>query len=490
MPSTPRVSRAFVLIGSALLTPLSTIVASAALLGAQAVPAPKASGFGTLQGVVIDSIHNAPLANAVVLIEGAQRSAVTDKEGRYRIDSIPAGQHRVAVLHPLLDTVGIQMRTPLYPFLGGESHDLDIAVPGGAQLVKALCPPARIALGPAVMLGFVRDPDTKAPARGARVELVYYENDPIGRKMARVRSDIVDSSGQYRICGIPADMTGKVQVFRNGVSSGEVPVEVANGVALRAFGIVAKHQAIAEMTTDSGKVKRVAVGRARVTGKVIDKTGKPLSGARIALQGGGTVAISRANGDFTLDSLPSGTQALQARKLGYAATEVAVELSANEPQRTTITMGDFVPTLAAMRIEAAQDKALSDIGYLQRKQTGMGFYMDGNAINHTAMSFSDVMRVAPGLRISPAGDGRTYVITDARSAGNGCVNYYVDGFPFTTMTPGDVDQYIRPDELVAIEVYHGGSTPPQYTTAGQSSCATIVAWTVAKVRPSNRGRNP
>ena len=107
------------------------------------------------------------------------------------------------------------------------------------------------------------------------------------------------------------------------------------------------------------------------------------------------------NGEFTLDSLPSGTQALEVRKLGYAAAEVPVELSSNEPARTTVTLGDFVPTLAVMRVEAAQDKALSKVGYLERKNTGMGFFMDGNKINHESMSFSDVMRVAPGLEISP-----------------------------------------------------------------------------------------
>ena len=39
-----------------------------------------------------------------------------DRRGRYRIDSIPPGPHRVVVTHPLLDTVGLQMRTPAYPF--------------------------------------------------------------------------------------------------------------------------------------------------------------------------------------------------------------------------------------------------------------------------------------------------------------------------------------------------------------------------------------
>ena len=61
--------------------------------------------------------------------------------------------------------------------------------------------------------------------------------------------------------------------------------------------------------------------------------------------------------------------------------------------------------------------------------------MDGNMINHQSLSFSDVMRVAPGLRISPLGDGRSYVITDSRNASNGCVNFYVDNTLWQTMTP-------------------------------------------------------
>ena len=111
--------------------------------------------------------------------------------------------------------------------------------------------------------------------------------------------------------------------------------------------------------------------------------------------------------------------------------------------------------------------------------------MDGNMINRQALSFSDVMRVAPGLRISPRGDGRSYVITDSRNASNGCVNFYVDNTLWQTMTPGDIDDFVRPSELVAVEVYHGSQTPPQFTPPGQSGCASIVAWTVAKVRPKD-----
>ena len=130
-------------------------------------------------------------------------------------------------------------------------------------------------------------------------------------------------------------------------------------------------------------------------------------------------------------------------------------------------MDDFVPTLAAVRVEAAQDKALADVGYLERKQTGIGqLHRRQPDQSRSRRSFSDVMRIAPGLRVQPSGDGRTYVITDSRSASNGCVNYYVDDTPWTTMTPGDIDDFVRPSELVAVEVYHGSQTPPQFTGAG------------------------
>lgn len=455
---------------------VALFAAVAPQLGAQT------AGFSGLKGTVIDSLHDAPLAKALVVIEGTGRKGLTNNDGMYSIDSIPPGKHRVAVVHPLLDTLGVTMRTPEYNFLAGTIHQLDVPIPGAQTIANRMCNSAQRSRGPAVLMGFVKDPDSNAPATGAKVELVYDEVDIIGRKQPRVRSDLADSTGLYKICGLPKDMSGKVQVFRNGVSSGEVPAEITNGfVGLRGFSI-ASTQHVVEVKGDSGKVKRLFKGVAKVTGRVVDKKGQPLRDARVALQGGtSAVALTNSNGVFTLDSLPSGTQSIQVRKLGYAVEEEAVELSAAKPATINMTMDDAVPLLQTMRVEAAADKALSDLGYLSRKQTGMGYYMDGKQINNTAISFSDVMRVAPGLRITPAGDGRSYVIQDARSPAGGCVVFWVDGVEWQEMTPGDIDTYVRPDEVVAVEVYHGSTTPPQFQKAGQSSCAAVVVWTRAKV---------
>lgn len=457
-------------------------------LSAQSAP-PATPGFGAMQGFILDSLHDVPLANARVVVEGANRAGVTDGEGHYRIDSIPPGSYTIQVLHPLLDTLGLAQafRTPAYPFASGVTRDFDLSIPPGQLLAALFCnsSPKKIR-GPAAMVGFVRDPDTKAAAIGAKVQLVFYNTDVIGRKTLVTGEETVDSTGVYHLCGLPQGMTGKVQVVRNGVTTGEVPVETSGGyLAMRGF-TVASTQVVAVVTNDSGKVKRVAVGSAVATGRIINKKGEPLGGARVTLQGQFRTVIAAPNGTFRLDSLPSGTQSLEVRRLGYAFAEVPVELAAGRPSSTTITLSDAAPMLATVKVEASPDAALAVVGYTGRKHSSPGgYFLDGDKVNHDASVFSVIMTAVPGLSISPAADGRNNVIKDNRSAG-GCINYWIDGTPFPSITPGDIDDYVRAGEVVAVEVYHASDMPAEFVTPGRGSCTTIVAWTQEKLDGINR----
>ena len=281
---------------------VAACLATASRAHAQGTPAAPVApaALSSASGFVVDSLHDGPLVHANVIIEGTTRVGFTDNDGHYTIDSIPPGAHPVRVLHAVLDTVGITLRTPPVNFVAGQNHALDISIPGPRFMTSRFCNAAQQTLGPAALVGFVKDPDTNAPMVGAKVELVYDVTDIVGRKTPRVRSSTTDSTGIYRICGIPGDMTGKVQVFRNGVATGEVPAEVTNGfLGLRAFSI-ATHQAVVEVTNDSGKVRRVAKGSAKITGRVVDKKGQPLREARVAIQGGDKPVLTNANGVFTL----------------------------------------------------------------------------------------------------------------------------------------------------------------------------------------------
>ena len=446
-----------------------------------------ATGFGSVSGTVMDSLHDALLKGALVRIDQSMRESITDSLGRFHIDSIPAGQHRLVVIHPLLDTLGISLVTQPLTFLGGSEKLLDLSVPSAETLVSIFCPPARRALGPAALVGFVHDADTDLPAEGAKVSLLWYESDPLGlKKSPRVRESAIGKDGTYRICGLPAQLTGKLQVFRNGLQTGEVPVVLGDSgtqmLAMRSMSIASQVQTVAVATKDTGgATKTIVKGRARVTGKVVNKYGQPIARARVELQNTGQATLTKANGEFVLDSLPSGTQTLEVRQLGYSPTDTPVELSMARPENVTVKMADYVPVLSEMRVTAQRDKGLMDVGFNDRKRTGMGYYLDADQLKMRQTSqFSDMLRTVPGLRVVPAGDG-TNVIQSSRDPTGGCVTFYVDGSPWQQMTPGDLDTFVRPEEVAALEVYNGATTPAQFQQAGNSGCTTVVIWTQRRI---------
>ena len=472
----------------------SVLVALAAVPAAAQNPPPPAAaapaaGVATIRGSVLDSLHDALLRGALVRIENTTREAFTDSLGAYQIDSVPTGMHRLIVIHPLLDTLGISLVTPPLDIAAGQTRIIELSVPSGETLVSLFCPAARRTLGPAALVGFVRDADTEGAAKGAKVSLLYYESDPLGlKKTPRVREQQIGPDGRYRICGLPATMSGKLQVFRNGVQTGEVPVELGGSgntdqlLAMRSMSISSSVQVVAAAPNDTGAKKPALVrGHARVSGRVLNKYGQPIAGARVELQNTGSATKTRANGEFSLDSLPSGTQTLEVRQLGFSPTEVAVELSTGTPQSVTVKMADYVPVLSEMRVTAQRERGLNDVGFADRKKSGMGYYLDADALKmRQTTQFSDMLRTVPGIRVQPGGNG-TNIVTSSRDPTGGCVTFYVDGAPWQQMTPGDLDTYVRPEEVAALEVYNGSTTPAQFQQAGQSGCTTVVIWTERRI---------
>ena len=468
-------------------------------------PAPGATGplagsstMGYLQGVAIDSIHGTPLVNATIQLSGTDRVGVTDSLGRFLVDSIKPGSYKVDVDHPILDTLGILLSTAPMQFAANEVTRVVIAVPSQEFLANRFCTPARRALGPGVLAGRVREPDSEVAAVGARVSLVWYDPDPPAvagvpvkiKKAPRVREATVGEDGTYRLCGLPEKYEGKLQAQRkDGGTTAEVSITQEEGLlALRSMS-VAPLATVANTDTTKGAPARVAKGSARAFGKVVNKAGAPVSGARVSLLGGGASTTTRAGGDFSLDSLPAGTQAITVRHLGYAPKEVTVELSSRTPARVNVELGAYVPELAPVEVVSQMDQGLDRVGFSGRKRGGAGGYFITPQMieNRKAAQFTDLLTTAPGIRIQ--GDMGHMYITSTRAVGRaGCVTVYVDGSQWQQLQPGDLDGFVRPEEAAAIEVYPAGAaTPVEFQTSG-GDCAAVVIWTKLNVNRKVRSR--
>ena len=439
---------------------------------AQVTPA-TTPGFATIHGVVVDSIRQQPLSKALIAVEGTTRVALADAAGNYRIDSIPPGSYRLSISHPILDTLGMTVMTPPRVMRPGELIEIDLATPSPSRIVALRCAPGLLQrFGPGALMGQVNDPDSLKAAVGSKVQLVYQETLLGFKGQPIVREATVDSAGNYKICGLPSPIAGKLQVFRNGVSTGQVDVDVDGALGLRSLTIAAAQ--ISTVTDTAGKTKRLLSGNSRLTGRILNKAGGPIQSARVSIDNTAPVAITNERGEFTLDSLPSGTQMIEVRKIGYAAAEKPVELSVRAAAQAVVTLD--VAELAPMKIVAGSDRVLEDIGFAERKRHGLGTFFEGDQVNKDAIRFSDALRTAPGISVRKAGDGRS-VLTNSRDPVGGCVVTWVDNIIWREMTPGDLDDYVLPSEVRAIEVYSSNTTPGQFQMAGSTSCATVVVWT-------------
>jgi len=458
---------------------------------ASALSAQAPTGSASAVGTVYDSVRLRPMAGARIRVDSSDVMAIADGDGRFRIEGIPAGAHHLRVEHPILDTLGIALRSATLTYAAGDAKVAELAIPSPEALVQRLCSAAWRARGPAALMGRVREADTGKPAVGAKVSLLWYELEtaiPL-RRAPRVREATVSPEGTYRICGLPAELDGKAQVIRGNLTSGDVAIAFGLDVlALRSMSIApleAMVVAQAPATPDSAGVPAPVapprlVGTARLTGRITNKAGQPIVGARVQVDGTTRVAETRTNGDFSLDSLPPGTQTVTVRKLGFAPTEEAVDLSSRETKTVTVSMADFVPMLQTVRVSAQRERGLNDVGFARRKRIGSGWYIDGDELqNRNALNFSDVLRSAPGIAIQRSGN-RQY-IANSRDPMNGCVNIWIDGTQWQQMEPGDIDDFVKPWELAAVEAYGATTTPAEYSSGGRGSCSTVVVWTVRRL---------
>jgi len=456
---------------------LVALAAIAAPLGAQSAP-------GRLEGSVTDSVHMRGLVGANVLAirvdpqPSHSAGSATDARGRYRIDSLPAGRYMVEFTSAMLDSLEITLPPREVTIEPGRAARADFALPSGRTLRAAACPGVPLATGKGAIVGRVVDADTDAPLAGARVVLAWREVAVDRATLQISTADRVgdvdaDSLGRYRLCGVPTDEWLLLQVQHRGSAGTEIRLLVPDsaGVVVRQLSLsssASRPVGAADAASDSIPAPPLR-GTASVSGVVRGVGGLPVADAQVRLLGTTGMAVSDFRGRFTLGDLPSGTQVLEVRRIGYLLAQQPVELRSHRSVTQDVRLRRIV-TLDSVRVLARRSRYREFEEH--RKRSGFGTFLTEEDIERRRpFESSDLFRMIPGFRVS--GYGLDALVQSARGVGSMAmspcrVNIVIDG-----MANQEIN-LIHPSSIGAMEVYRAGQPAPvQY----DSRCGLIVVWT-------------
>jgi hypothetical protein len=443
-----------------------------------------------VQGTVIDSVRGGVLAGAYVELIPGGRQVPTNARGFFRFDNVVPGElYELRVMHALLDTLGVTLTTPRFAVTATDVTTIDVSVPAPARIVETLCDRAALLRGPAALAGFVRDPDTGAALDSVSISLVY-DDSPMPTLVRSVnrRSATPDASGRFVFCGLPMRMTGHVQLTRKGMTSADIPVSLSGDspLALRSLGISRSTRRVTIGKDSAGRSIEALGGDGTLAGRVTNRAGEPLGGAMIQLEGTAAAALTARDGRFTLNGLPAGTQIVRARKVGYSPTEQVVEVGP-DGSPPTIVMADLVPSMPTVVTRSDRTTDLTSTGFARRKAQGVGFFLEGEQIDRGPPTLGEALRMVPGLRIGYDAQNQRQqktLIMNSRDS-RGCIRYVVDGVLFQEVG-GDIEKFVRPSEIEALEMYNPASVPGEFAAASRGRCSVLVLWTNHLVRPAKK----
>ncbi len=464
-----------------------SLLALAGSAHGQAAPAPQKSGEGvaTIKGIVVDSIHGGPLVGAAVTVEGALGGAMTDSMGRFRVDSVEPGQRRLGVFHPLLDSLGVGITSPPLTLKGGDTLLVGLATPSAVTVVDRFCrsasTPADGQTGPVLLKGQILDADSDTPVAGIHVSVSWVRRDVSAVGVHRVlvtRDTTTTANGVFNFCHLPPGLKVLIRATRaprGDTSSASDIVDRQYDIGGQRVGIVALHVPAASVASTPA----ASAGVASLSGRIIHANGSPAVAARVLVIGGADSALTSDSGGFVLHGLRPGTRTLVVRAVGYVPVSTSVEVSGREMRNVVVPLGMQIAVLDSIKIIGQLKSGYVKVGFQQRRQNGTGHFMTAEDLAKLqATEFLDLLTTTPGVRVAYGRNGDEFLV--GTRGGGGCVSYVIDGAPYRELVRGDINSFLEPDEVGAIEVYDPTQTPGPFMGSGMGPSATTMT---ARGRP-------
>ncbi len=481
-----------------ILLPAGLLLASATSLGAQS-PA-----LGGVDGTLRERIVTRSVRVIVSLVQLASeatvsRSARPDGQGRFRVDSLPAGRYLMQISTPTLDSLDLTMPPHEVRIDGGRTLRTEAVLPFGAELRDLVCHSGRLGEGTVAVAGRVLDADTEKPLAGAEVVATWTDviADGLNKPKTNKRSVVAKSGaqGEYRLCGIPGGTTLalRLQQADKGTPFVRLTISQDEGVVVRDLSIsprsaprVALLDSIARLgdraQSDTSARALELTGTATVTGMVRGAGAVPLAGVAVRVRDGRSSTFTDSAGKFVLGDLPAGTQILQTLHAGYPLTEVAVELRpGRSTEQNVLMVRNAKPDSARSESTLYKEFDAHRRAYAFGQFLGVEEVMQKEkVVTETVDLFADML----GFTALGHGAEARLISNEALAAQPGCRSAKI----VAEGTDGFAINDIPPNQVGAIEAYANSQFVPE-RYAGKAECGLIVIW-MRKEQPSRKGAGP
>ena len=458
--------------------------------------AAQATAMGRIEGTIKEAARPRGVKGATVTLARLDPEPVVsfgvkpDERGHYQLDSVPVGRYMIQLSHATLDSLELSLPASEVFIAAGRTAEVPFSLPSSLALRDAVCRGLTLRKETGAIFGHVVDADTEKPLANADVAISWKEIS-FDRKTLRSTAEQHDNwvrtgpRGEYRICNVPVGSWLLIQLQYAGRAGNAVRVSVSGdeAVVVRDLSLsVADAPTLATLDSVGATVRGMDLesapgdsvpellltGTASVSGVVRGEGGRPLDDVEIRVVNARPAARTGRDGRFTLNNLPSGTQLLAVRRIGYLIGDVAVELRPDRTVRHDVQLRRVV-SLDSMRVVARRSR-FADFEW-RRKNNPSGRFLTANELaKRHATELAPIIQQVGGFTIVGFGPNAQAFSTAARMGRPNCkeANVVIDNIDRAAVN------MVPPHDIAAVEIYaEAAGAPGQY----RAECGLILIWT-------------
>jgi hypothetical protein len=461
--------------------------------GADGVPVYIAD-VAMIAGRVIDEVSGGPLAGSRVFLLGTGDTATADAAGRFVLSRPYAGDYQMTFSHPRLDSLGyVPEETPV-TLRRGHTETVTLALPRPEVVLRSVCGGGNLSPDDRAIVGVVRHSERGPPLVGAEVTARWRDFGQIaeGRIDSRGATVLTDSTGFYRLCGVPVDRRVTLVARYAEYTSNAVELVLDESGAER---WIWRRDLILGSLHGAPAVVR---------GKVTEaQQGGPVSRAEVLVAGTEWATTTDSAGRFELAQVPAGIHRVTVRHIAYAPRYLIVTASAGD----TIVVPDGLLAMGIVQLPpvvvtanaVGRRRELAE--FEERRVAVTGSFLTREEFEEMGnpQKPTDVIRRMSGFRVQPNPgymkgswpnqDTRRWLITTARQiggprtlggarGGGECAPlFFLDGLYLGNANDVDIDAFLPLSNVQAVEAYSSAASLPLIFNRPGATCGVIVFWT-------------